>query len=83
MKSNLCFIAVLILIVFAVYFFDGKLPDEESTEEEMTLLLPMTSGKWMRQGTVYTLELAHGWLVTLTGNKGGLCFVPKPSIVQE
>jgi hypothetical protein len=61
--------------------------DEPQTGEEMPLLMPMIDGQWHRQGRVFVMELAHGWLVRQpyagAGNGNGLCFVPKPSTIQQ
>jgi hypothetical protein len=59
--------------------------DEPQTGEEMPLLMPMIDGQWHRQGRVYIMELAHGWLVRepYSGNGKGICFVPKPSTIQQ
>jgi hypothetical protein len=52
--------------------------------EEMPLLMPMTTGRWVKQGPVWILELSHGWLVRPPqGYAEGLCFVPKPSTTMQ
>jgi hypothetical protein len=55
------------------------LPAAAEEEKEVTTLLPIISGEWVRQADLLIMELAHGWIVRRSpANGGGLIFVPKP-----
>jgi hypothetical protein len=56
-----------------------QVAEEQLVAEEVTTLLPMISGEWVRQADMQIMELAHGWIVRRSpANGGGLTFVPKP-----
>jgi hypothetical protein len=83
--TPICYFALIGFAVFlkqhnrtaAEPYAAGGLPAVE--EKEVTTLLPMISGEWVRQVDLLIMELAHGWIVRRSpANGGGLTFVPKP-----
>jgi hypothetical protein len=72
------FIAAVAVFFLLVSACDPDVP--AFAEADMPTPLPMIDGDWHRQGRVWVMELAHGWIVRDSYSHGisGLCFVPKP-----
>jgi hypothetical protein len=74
----ICFIAVVGVFLLLMSTCDPDAPAAADTAD-MPTPLPMIDGDWHRQGRVYIMELAHGWLVKRSPQDGGgMCFVPRP-----
>jgi hypothetical protein len=77
-----CCTAIVLLLPF--FLFSCELDTKSSTISEFSTPLPMIDGEWHRQGRIWIMELAHGWLVKRSQQEGGgLCFVPKPTFERE